>query len=57
MHLIIYCGCAKPMVTMGSIRDVMWNDNWTVVTADCGLSAQFEDSLLIIESGVEILAV
>jgi methionyl aminopeptidase len=57
VHLIIYCGCAKPVLTMGSIRDVIWNDNWTVVTADGGLSAQFEDSLLITESGVEILAV
>jgi methionyl aminopeptidase len=47
VHLIIYYGCAKPMVTMGSITDVMWNDNWTVVTADGGLSVQFEDSLLI----------
>ncbi|CAK9221328.1 unnamed protein product [Sphagnum troendelagicum] len=45
----------EPMLTMGSIRDVMWNDNWTVVTADGGLSAQFEHSLLITESGVEIL--
>ncbi len=35
----------------------MWNDNWTVVTADGGLSAQFEHSLLITESGVEILTV
>jgi len=47
----------EPMLTMGSIRDVMWNDNWTVVTADGGLSAQFEHSLLITESGVEILTI
>ncbi|CAM6009931.1 unnamed protein product [Sphagnum balticum] len=47
----------EPMLTMGSIRDVMWNDNWAVVTADGGLSAQFEHSLLISESGVEILTV
>ncbi len=57
MQLIIYCGCAKPMPIMGSIRDVMWNDNWTVVIADGGLSPQFEYSLLITESGVEILIV
>lgn len=45
----------EPMLTQGSIRDVMWNDNWTCVTEDGGLSAQFEHSLLITESGVEIL--
>ncbi len=42
---------------MGSIRDVMWNDNWIVVIADGGLSPQFEHSLLITELGVEILIV
>jgi len=57
VQLIIYCGCAEPMPIMGSIRDVMWNDNWTVVIADGGLSPQFEHSLLITESGVEILIV
>lgn len=52
----VYClSCAEPMLTEGSIRDVMWNDNWTCVTEDGGLSAQFEHSLLITESGVEIL--
>jgi len=45
------------MLIMGSIRDVMWNDNWTVVIADGGLSPQFEHSLLITESGVEFLIV
>jgi methionyl aminopeptidase len=34
---------------------VMWNDNWTVVTEDGGLSAQFEHTLLITDSGVDIL--
>ncbi|XP_024384651.1 methionine aminopeptidase 1D, chloroplastic/mitochondrial [Physcomitrium patens] len=45
----------EPMLTQGSTRDVMWNDNWTYVTEDGGLSAQFEHSLLITETGVEIL--
>jgi methionyl aminopeptidase len=57
MQLIIYYGCAEPMLIMGSRRDVMWNDNWTVVIADGGLSPQFEHSLLITKSGVEILIV
>jgi methionyl aminopeptidase len=43
------------MLTQGSTRDVFWNDDWTCVTEDGGLSAQFEHSLLITESGVEIL--
>eukprot|EP00249_Psilotum_nudum_P007537 c20638_g1_i1 orf=177-1268(+) len=47
----------EPMLTMGGIDDVIWTDNWTVVTSDGSLSAQFEHTLLIIEDGVEILTV
>lgn len=32
-----------------------WDDNWTVVTKDGGLSAQFEHMVLITETGAEIL--
>lgn len=46
---------SEPMLTMGDIEDEIWDDNWTVVTADGSLSAQFEHSLLITEKGVEIL--
>ncbi|GBG71933.1 hypothetical protein CBR_g10870 [Chara braunii] len=45
----------EPMLTIGSIEEVMWDDNWTVVTADGSFSAQFEHTLLITETGVEIL--
>lgn len=45
----------EPMLTEGSVRHKMWPDRWTVVTADGKLSAQYEHSLLITESGVEIL--
>mmetsp|Transcript_48476 Transcript_48476/g.155060 ORF Transcript_48476/g.155060 Transcript_48476/m.155060 type:complete len:307 (+) Transcript_48476:407-1327(+) len=45
----------EPMLTMGSIKERYWKDEWTVVTADGGLSAQFEHTLLITEGGVEIL--
>lgn len=45
----------EPMLTIGSIDHLMWNDNWTVVTADGSLSSQFEHTLLITENGVEIL--
>lgn len=48
---------AEPMLTMGSIGDRMWDDNWTVVTEDGSLSAQFEHSLLITETSVETLTV
>ncbi|KAK9136030.1 hypothetical protein Syun_015360 [Stephania yunnanensis] len=45
----------EPMLTMGSSNPVMWDDNWTVVTADGSLSAQFEHTILITENGAEIL--
>lgn len=47
----------EPMLTIGSIDEVLWNDDWTVVTADGSLSAQFEHTLLITENGVQILTV
>ncbi|XP_022896398.1 methionine aminopeptidase 1D, chloroplastic/mitochondrial isoform X1 [Olea europaea var. sylvestris] len=45
----------EPMLTIGSINPIMWDDNWTVVTEDGSLSAQFEHSILITENGAEIL--
>ncbi|GFP96927.1 methionine aminopeptidase 1d chloroplastic/mitochondrial [Phtheirospermum japonicum] len=45
----------EPMLTIGSINPVMWDDNWTVVTEDGSLSAQFEHTLLITKDGAEIL--
>ncbi|GMI66005.1 methionine aminopeptidase 1D [Hibiscus trionum] len=45
----------EPMLTMGSINPVMWDDDWTVVTQDGSLSAQFEHTILITEDGAEIL--
>jgi methionine aminopeptidase len=45
----------EPMLTMGSINPVMWKDNWTVVTEDGSLSAQFEHTLLITPDGAEIM--
>lgn len=45
----------EPMLTMGSIHERYWDDNWTAVTADASLTAQFEHTLLIVENGVEIL--
>ncbi|KAJ7952875.1 Methionine aminopeptidase [Quillaja saponaria] len=45
----------EPMLTIGSFNPVMWNDNWTVVTEDGSLSAQFEHTILITQDGPEIL--
>ena len=36
-------------------EDEQWPDDWTAVTADGKLSAQFEHTLLVTETGVEIL--
>jgi methionyl aminopeptidase len=32
-----------------------WSDQWTVATVDGGMAAQFEHTVLITDSGVEIL--
>ncbi|KAG4987817.1 hypothetical protein JHK82_030173 [Glycine max] len=45
----------EPMLTIGSINPVMWNDDWTVVTEDGSLSAQFEHTILITPDGAEIM--
>ena len=33
----------------------MWDDGWTVVTRDLQRSAQFEHTVLVTETGAEIL--
>ena len=45
----------EPLLMIGDADYERWDDNWTVVTTDSSLSAQFEHTLLITESGVEIL--
>ena len=45
----------EPMLDLGTPDWVMWDDDWTVVTADGRRSAQFEHTLLVTESGAEIL--
>ncbi|KAA8493643.1 Methionine aminopeptidase 1 [Porphyridium purpureum] len=45
----------EPMLTLGTWRDVTWPDRWTAATADGKWSAQFEHTLLVTESGVDIL--
>ena len=45
----------EPMLTLGTYDYDMWTDNWTVVTADLQRTAQFEHTLVVTESGSEIL--
>ena len=40
---------------LGTWRDQTWPDNWTSVTQDGRLSAQFEHTLLVTESGCDVL--
>ncbi|KQM83523.1 type I methionyl aminopeptidase [Agromyces sp. Leaf222] len=45
----------EPMLTLGSIEWDVWGDDWTVVTRDRSLTAQFEHTLVVTERGAEIL--
>jgi methionyl aminopeptidase len=45
------------MISAGTWKDDQWPDNWTAVTADGLRSAQFEQTLLVTETGCEILTV
>ncbi|URD78786.1 Removes the N-terminal methionine from nascent proteins (By similarity) [Musa troglodytarum] len=45
----------EPMINAGVWRDRLWPDGWTAVTADGKRSAQFEHTLLVTETGVEVL--
>jgi len=45
----------EPMISEGTWRDEQWPDDWTAVTQDGKLSAQFEETLLVVEGGVEVL--
>lgn len=46
----------EPMLNLGSgDADPTWDDGWTVVSSDRTRSAQFEHTILITESGHEIL--
>jgi methionyl aminopeptidase len=45
----------EPMICLGSSRTRALDDGWTVVTADGKLSAQFEHTVLVTETGCEVL--
>jgi methionyl aminopeptidase len=39
----------------GVADDIMWPDNWTAPTADGKRSAQFEHTMVVTTTGVELL--
>jgi methionyl aminopeptidase len=45
----------EPMLNLGGPDWQMWDDGWTVVTKDHRRSAQFEHTLLVTDTGAEIL--
>lgn len=47
----------EPMINVGGAETRLLPDNWTVVTRDHSLSAQWEHTILVTETGHEVLTV
>jgi methionyl aminopeptidase len=47
----------EPMVNAGRFESRLLADRWTAVTADGSLSAQWEHTVLVTETGVEVLTI
>ena len=45
----------EPMITLGTYDYEIWSDGWTVVTKDRRWTAQYEHTILVTDSGAEIL--
>lgn len=45
----------EPMLTLGDPDSHVWDDNWTVATNDGSLCAQWEHTIVVTETGAEIL--
>jgi len=45
----------EPMITLGGVDWDQWDDGWTVTTRDRSWTAQFEHTLLVTDTGAEIL--
>jgi methionyl aminopeptidase len=45
----------EPMINKGGKGDQLWPDNWTAVTSDGSRSSQFEHTILVTETGCELL--
>lgn len=44
------------MISEGTWHDQQWPDGWTVSTLDGKRSAQFEETLLVTETGCEVIS-
>ena len=45
----------EPMITLGGIDWEQWDDGWTVTTKDKSWTAQFEHTLVVTDTGAEVL--
>ncbi|MBD0021002.1 MULTISPECIES: type I methionyl aminopeptidase [Gordonia] len=45
----------EPMINLGGLGYEIWDDDWTVVTSDRKWTAQFEHTLVVTDTGAEIL--
>ena len=45
----------EPMINLGGLDYEVWDDDWTVVTRDRRWTAQFEHTVLVTDSGHEVL--
>lgn len=45
----------EPMISEGVSKAEQWPDDWTAVTGDGLYSAQFEQTLVVTETGCDIL--
>lgn len=45
----------EPMINVGAPADKTWGDNWTAVTVDGKRSSQFEHTILVTDTGYELL--
>jgi methionyl aminopeptidase len=43
------------MLTLGGYDSHVWDDDWTVVTNDSSRVAQFEHTLVVTDTGAEVL--
>ena len=56
-RIIVLTVRRKPlqMINLGTAGDKTWDDNWTAVTTDGKRSAQFEHTLVVTETGYDLL--
>ncbi|MET3803496.1 methionyl aminopeptidase [Nakamurella sp. UYEF19] len=47
----------EPMITLGGVDWDIWDDQWTVTTKDKSWTAQFEHTLVVTDTGAEILTI